>query len=410
MTNIRIVPLSAALLTCLLAVRSATAQLTVPAADGSDGVLMPTVSTSINLNAATTGNWAAAGTGTGVYDPEKWAVVFKYQKVVIPAGVTVTFLNNATRAPVVWLVQSNVDISGSVNLSGSQNGPYGGAADPGPGGYRSGYSINGGAQGPGFGIGGGLTFDTDRNAAHANGGGTNMTYGMPSLFQLIGGSGSRGLRGTAFGGVDSIGNNSGGGAILIACAGDVVLNGGIFSQGSASSSWLYQSAAYSAGGAIRVVAPRILGTGQINALGPASQGNGWIALHANEVASTIQSFPDVVRLAPGPVAKLWRDEAEDPFCEIVSVAATPAPIDPQANMDTTADLIHAGDPTVQVTVETRNILTTGTVLVRVAPKYGTVTFAPLTFQSGTYALATWSGTITLDQGHSALQVIARETE
>src|SRR5262245_10648902 len=81
--------------------------LNIPGADGSDGVFSPTTNTNVDLSQSATGNWNDNNTsnaGKGVYDHTKWAVVFKYSSVRIPANVTVSFNNHPSKAPVVWLV------------------------------------------------------------------------------------------------------------------------------------------------------------------------------------------------------------------------------------------------------------------------------------------------------------------
>ena len=105
----------------------ASAAITVPGADGSDGVLNITADTVIDLSQAPTGLWDAnnsANAGKGIYDPAKWAVVFKYSSVTVAAGKTVTFKNHASRAPVVWLVNGSVSIAGTVSLDGGTGGSY----------------------------------------------------------------------------------------------------------------------------------------------------------------------------------------------------------------------------------------------------------------------------------------------
>ena len=137
------------------------AAITVPS-DGSDGVFNPTASVQVDLSQAVTGAWNQAGNGHGVYDVDKWAVVFKYSSVNIPSGVVVTFKNHPSRAPVVWLVQGNATIAGTVKLDGQDyvgNDPQGLLiimAEPGPGGFRGGAAgINVQLQpGPGLGPGG----------------------------------------------------------------------------------------------------------------------------------------------------------------------------------------------------------------------------------------------------------------
>jgi hypothetical protein len=92
-----------------------------------------------------------------VYDSEKWAVVFKYSSVTIQGGATVTFRNHASRAPVVWLVNGDVTIDGTVSLDGQNSlwAPW--LAEPGPGGSRggSGSYAPGATEAAGFGPGGG---------------------------------------------------------------------------------------------------------------------------------------------------------------------------------------------------------------------------------------------------------------
>jgi hypothetical protein len=114
--------LSASLLSLAPALLLPTqAAIVVPGANGSDGALNITQDTVIDLSKATTGTWDdnnSANAGNGVYDPEKWAVVFKYTSVNVLAGKKLTFKNHATRAPVVWLVSGNVTIGGTVDLSG----------------------------------------------------------------------------------------------------------------------------------------------------------------------------------------------------------------------------------------------------------------------------------------------------
>ena len=89
--------------------------------DGSDGVFAPPTNIVIDLSQAVTGVWDqnnSDNAGRGVYDPEKWAVVFKFASVTIPTNVTVRFANHPSRAPVVWLVQGNVVINGVVSVNG----------------------------------------------------------------------------------------------------------------------------------------------------------------------------------------------------------------------------------------------------------------------------------------------------
>lgn len=98
---------------------SAFGQVVIPGADGSDGAFSPVASVQVDLTLADTqANWETAANpnpGEGVYDPNRWAVVYRFSSVNIPAGVTVTFRNYAARAPVVWLVSGSVTIAGTIS-------------------------------------------------------------------------------------------------------------------------------------------------------------------------------------------------------------------------------------------------------------------------------------------------------
>ncbi|MEO7676561.1 MAG: hypothetical protein ABIV39_07360, partial [Verrucomicrobiota bacterium] len=131
-------------MSALVLTRPLFAQLIIPS-DGSDGALNITTSTNIDLSRAVTGAWDANNTtnvGKGIYDVSKWAVVFKYSSVNIAAGATVTFKNHASRAPVVWLVQSNVNIAGTLSLDGERGlTQSANLVEGGPGGFRGGAPV-----------------------------------------------------------------------------------------------------------------------------------------------------------------------------------------------------------------------------------------------------------------------------
>lgn len=103
--------------------------------DGLSGNFNPASSVQVDLSLATTGDLSTPGTVNGVYDPVRWAVIFKYASVNIPAGVTVTFESLPSRAPVVWLVQENATVNGSVNLDSSPGNATAQRSPRGPGGF-----------------------------------------------------------------------------------------------------------------------------------------------------------------------------------------------------------------------------------------------------------------------------------
>ena len=221
----------------------ARADIVVPGADGSDGAFNPTdPNTVIDLSLAPTGTWNGTNQspGHGVYDPDKWAVVFRYSSVNIPSNVTVTFVNHPSRAPVVWLVSGNVTIIGVISLNGQNGHPNGVGyyrSEPGPGGFRGGrgWIVGGGdgASSAGFGPGGTSFFSFSgctlwpSGASYGTLGGQGNngtpaplpTYGLPWLLPLLGGSGGGGagfFSCPQYG--SSSGGGAGGGAMMVACA------------------------------------------------------------------------------------------------------------------------------------------------------------------------------------------------
>lgn len=153
--------------------------------NGSDGTFNPTGSTVINM----------ADHPDGIYH---------YTSVNISNGVTVTFIPNANNAPVVWLVQSNVIIDGTVNEAGHNGLSDNSGGVGGPGGYRggSGGAIPGGGQGPGAGIaevgvqGGNASYGSLGAGPYTNVYGRSLVpgaiYGNAFLIPLVGGSWRRG--------------------------------------------------------------------------------------------------------------------------------------------------------------------------------------------------------------------------
>jgi len=242
---------------------------------GKDGVLHPEVSTVIDLSDHPDG-------------------VFHYRSVHVPPGVTVRFRPNAANTPVVWLVQDDCRIEGTVDLGGE---PSSGRTpgNGGPGGYRGGLAppeevdpITGHWRppGPGMGPGGGQVAVAETPAMTRLWGGAGSygkagerasyngqfvqhlageVYGNPFLLPLLGGSGGSG-------GISPpvwdkpLAGGGGGGAILIACSGLLEVNGSIQAVGGAAGGW----GGAGSGGAIRLVASTITGTGLLNAVGGSS--------------------------------------------------------------------------------------------------------------------------------------------
>lgn len=181
-----------------------------------------------------------------------------------------SFIPNAANTPVVWLVQGNLLIQGTVSLDGKICSGNVGAVG-GPGGYRGGNFAA--SREAGLGPGGGLVSNNpDKMPGNASFGTLGATsqynqqdepgplYGNNYLVPLLGGSG---------GGAPSGG---GAGAILIAVSGTATIVGQINANGGNGFSALGFNTVTGgggggSGGAIRLVATSINGNGRLWAEG-----------------------------------------------------------------------------------------------------------------------------------------------
>lgn len=412
----------------LLAACQSHAAITVPGADGSDGPLnVPAVGPDlvIDLSQAVTGVWDTnntANAGKGIYDPTKWAVVFKYSSVNIGAGRTVTFVNHLSRAPVVWLVNGDVTINGTVSASGQRWGSPT-LAEPGPGGFRGGSGrLGAGVEAAaGFGVGGGgenssLTSGGAGSYGSVGASPSSPAYGTPSLIPLIGGSGGGG----AGHGNSTVGGGAGGGAILIACENTVTIAGAVRANGGNGrvDGLITLTAAPGSGGGIRIVANTLAGNGSITALGgTATEGTqgatgpggvGRIRIERFNNSNTIAVTPDpsIVPIAAGETALLWPPSGS-PEVRIVSIGGVAAPADPRSEFGTVgADVPLPQNSSTQVVIETKNVEESGSVVeVRVTPRSNgnaIVRNATKGTVSGTTIL--WTATLPVNTGYSAVQV------
>ena len=174
--------------------------------------------------------------------------IFNFTTINVASGAALTFNRNPLNTPVYLLATGDVLVSGFVHVNG-QDAVGGIPGKGGPGGFDGGYSSfpgfpAGSGQGPGGGapgqpgvFGEGIT------------GNTNI-YGNTLLSPPIGGSGG--------GGGGTGGGGGGGGAMLIASSTKVTING----DGLASGRGL--GSPDGSGGAIRIVAPVVAGTGIID--------------------------------------------------------------------------------------------------------------------------------------------------
>ncbi len=401
----------------LLFAASATARADINVgSDGSDGPLnVTTANLVIDLSQAPTAAWdtPAPQPGKGVYDPDKWAVVFKYSSINIASGRQVTFINHPSRAPVVWLVQGTAVIAGSIGLDGTVGtSDPNNFAEPGPGGFRGGRlqvgsgGLNnaasagcgpGGGQGTGGSDGGGGGFGSTGTGGSIGG----MSYGNQEIIPLIGGSGGHG-------GLSNSGGGGGGGAILIAVNSTLSCNGAIQARSGNFGSNGAEGGGGS-GGAIRLVADVINGTCSFSATGGnISGGNnggvGRIRVEANNLLNLIAtSSPPLASGLPNPV---W-PPTNTPRIRTTLLGGQAIPADPRAGLlFPNTDLAFSNPNPVTLQIDAENVPLNWTMQVRLVRKSGAQTLTPATFLSGTEAASIWTANLTLPNGISAIQVRA----
>jgi hypothetical protein len=383
----------------------AEAQLSIPS-DGSDGDFAPIGDVEVDLSQAVPGRWDdtnAANAGKGIYDRDKWAIVFKYRSVNVGGitddqgrliGARVNFKNHPSRAPVVWLVHGDVQVNGIIDLNGETRRGFDARinAEPGPGGFR-GSAWTDVSQGNGFGPGGG----GGGFFGHAYGGQYASVYGNPEVLPLIGGSG---------GSTSSFGYDGGGGAILIAANGTVAINGRIMSNGRGGDNPTLNSAS---SGAVRVIANRIVGAGEIDCVK-----DGRIRLEAKEPIGPefdLDTYPDTVVVSPATPPRIWPPD-NAPWVRVLSVDGQEPRADPEAGLERSADLGLQNDNPVTIVLQTRNLPLEGAVYLRIAPKWasgfqGANAFAVrATYVSGTQTEALWRVETKLPKGFTVLQARA----
>jgi hypothetical protein len=316
------------------------------------------------------------GTNTtcgGAYVATDWMVVFHYTNVDIKPGAKVQFKNHPSRAPVVWLVQGDVKIDGTVSLSGKIGGDgsvagvavWGFSAEPGPGGFRGGRNTSQGHlddTGSGFGPGGAIRphnfgggYVNGSGASHAElgkvgagwgggGGDLGFEYGNELVTQLIGGSGGAAPTTASFA-TKVGGGGAGGGAILIASNGATLISGVIDANGGNGGNTNNGNAAYpggGSGGAIRVVASsvRLFPTARVSALGGNGAGQGAVGRIRFEApgfylnTSLVQLDIDSTPFASVGEAGAILPQSQHPRISIVSVNNVAAPSDPRGGTGT----------------------------------------------------------------------------
>jgi hypothetical protein len=346
-------------------------------------------------------------------------------------NLNVAFIPNAANTPITLLVKGDVTIGnqGRISVRGFNGGAgsSGGAGTPGgpgPGAFAGGEgayqlvnfaAIGGNGVGPGGGLG------ADPLLSTLASGGTFV--GVPELRPLLGGSGGGGGRSadgasSASGG----GGGGGGGALLIAANGTIDIQGGgfIWADGGAGGNRASNSAtsgAGASGGAIRLLANRIQGAGQVFARG-ANPGNCCDGLSANagtpgriRMEAIFNTFaanntdPIAVRApAPGPLVN-----PITPTVRITGIDGAATPADP-IGFRNSVDMIVAAPGIIQVDLATTDVPAGTDVEVTVKPKVGAAPISQnVTLSSGSCTAGACVAASSFDLAAGAYIVEARAT-
>jgi hypothetical protein len=301
--------------------------------------------------------------------------IFNYTTINVAAGATLRFNRNALNTPVFLLATGDITIAGTINVSGDVglSSPPVGAAG-GPGGFDGGMPgfINvqpGAGYGPGAGRGGGAYNSGVANAGSASYGGSasglgstnhGSVYGSPLLVPILGGSGGGGSTGSP-----GIGGGGGGGAILLASNTRIVIAGAVSAAGGNSPG----GGGNGSGGAIRLVAPEVSGTGSLNVSGGnygAVAGHGRIRIDTIDRRNLRYDFTPLAAANVGSFMAVFTTPV--PRLDILNAAGTAIP-EGAAN-PVFVQLPFGSNPNRTVTVQARNFSAVVAIRVVLTPDSG----------------------------------------
>lgn len=256
--------------------------------------------------------------------------LFHFTTIEVKAGATLSFTANALNSPVHLLARSNVVIDGRITLNarnGTQTPPVGGLG--GPGGFNGGNPGTGvvppgAGYGPGGARGGTGSFNADGAASGSFGsigaGGTanrSAVYGSPLLIPLIGGSGGGG-----FAGSPGVGGGGGGGALLIASSTSIHVAGSLEAVGGNGGVGGVDNGG--SGGAIRLVAPKVSGTGALNVSGQDGGGHGRLRVDTLDRLDLALRFEPAAAATVGSLMMIF--PTPRPRLDVIGMSSTVIPL------------------------------------------------------------------------------------
>lgn len=410
--NLRIAwSLSLSLIALLLAT-SVNAQTVDSGSDGSDGALT-----------------FPAGAGNILFDPSTFSPpldpdgdgVYHFTTITVPAGTTVKLRTSVLEQgkPIVWLASGDIVIEGTLDLNGEKGSNWDVPAAEsiaGAGGYNgSARGAAGRAAVAGGGPGGGFAPPSSASggsAAHVvtgtgSGSSSSAVYGNDFLLPILGGSGGSGasLEGAAS---NSSGGGAGGGALLLVSSTLAILNGTVSvnggQPGATAGNIGSRPGGGGSGGAVRIIAPRVEGSGTVTALGGGGGSVGRIRLEAFVLLGPATANPGPSVGTPGPIFL----PTTAPAIRVVRIDGVAVIADPSGSFTIPDVTIDAGG-SVTIEIEASGI-PPGTVIDLILdPETGdsvTATSSPL---AGTVAASTATATVTFASGFSRIFVKASWT-
>lgn len=357
--------------------------------------------------------------------------VWNYTTISVHKDVNVYFLKNTANTPVKWLATGNVLIDGTLFLNG-QNGQAGvtspaDASQGGPGGFQGGLGgirsdTSGSYAGtPGEGPGGGRP-GTSPEPINAFGypGEFSGTYGNVYLQPMIGGSGGGGSSSDEL--TDGASGGGGGGAILIASSRDITVNGKIEANGGDSAfAWYRNNSGYvysgpGSGGAVRLVADRVLGQGEVSVksgnLNYWWNGSYWAesgrSLGRIRVEGFLRNFVSNGKFSQPPLAAEPTDTAALPTnlgALVIKRVAGKNVAEPPSGQLATPDVVFTEPGEITVEVEANGIPDGSPVKLRISMAGGLVTAGPVNLSDNkatfTVKVPAGSGTIQASTSYAA---------
>ena len=343
--------------------------------------------------------------GTIIFDPKSFNPpldsdgdnVFHFTTINIAAGVTVKLSGKIFTRPIIWLATGAVTINGTIDLNGEEGHPRANNLSvrtpsvPGAGGYSGGVGGNSSQSArPGNGPGGG--------GVAASGTFTGNAFLVP----IVGGSGGGGeqLASSTIG----AGGSAGGGAILIASSVSIVVEGRIGAEGGRSDSQGFSGAG--SGGAIRLMAPTISGSGVLSVRegsAPGSIGNGTLGririeafIHQWNFRDDFSNVPPANTTTGSPFNVFL---PTFPSVRLTSVAGVPVNQSPTGSFQMPDVTISSTSP-VTVVIEARNVPVGTVVKLHLFSENGPDQFVDSAPLAGTSQTSTATASVVFPSGFS----------